>query len=349
MSARTGCMLLLVAWLLPGCALAAKSARGSIDRARVEHAQTLSAKTRAPVAYERYERARRDARRADDEGTRGDKAAEARLWLELAIAEAESLASAEQRLREEQALAALDVRVAELAAEEDALAREAELRAAQTLARKEAARALARAATRPSLRVKLAREDAKSAAEALVARAELIALTLDTLGDTPPGLARLREKLAVTRSLAARDPEAALGQADQALFHALALLATVRSHDGVPSEAERASLDEALALAGARTVRGDHGLTGVVETAFQGGALAAPAVRVVERLCALAKAHPRGPVELRVHAPEGGRVAEARLRATRERLAKAGCAGERFRLRTTAVVGDALEASWLAY
>lgn len=346
MSARS--LLALVLVLASGCALSARNARSSVDRARLDHAKELTAKVRAPVAYERYERASRAARATKDEGARGDRAAESRLWLELAIAESESLVMAEQRLKEEQSLAVLDVRITELAAEEDALAREAELRAAQGIARKEADRALARARAKPSLRVKLSRDDAKSAAEALIGRADLLALTLETLGASAPGVARLRAKLNEARALTARDPEAALVQADQGLFHALTLLAAVRASDGAPSEAERASLHEALALAGARTVRGDQGLSGVVEPAFAAGGLIAPAARVIERLCALAKAHPRGPVELRVHAPNA-HEGEARLRATRERLAKAGCAGERFRLRTTADVGDALEASWLAY
>ncbi len=347
--ARGYALALLAVCALGGCALAARSARHEITRARLAHARELAADRRAPAAFERYQAAQRAAESAErNSEERRERESEARLWLETAITEAEREVLSERRLEAERALLELDTATIALERERAQVARLAELRAAQALAREEARRALARAAERPQLRVKLGRDEQKRAVEALLTRADLIALTLESLGIQSAEVTALREKLAEANALALREPDAALARADQTLFLALRLLGGVRGQGGEPDELEKASLSEELASAGAVPTRSDQGLTGVVERAFKDGALAPEAERVVERLCALAGAHSRGPVRLTVQA-SNDRQADLRLRALRTRFGKEGCHGERFVIAPAKAPGDALEASWLAY
>lgn len=329
-----------------GCALRARHSRSNVDATRVARAEELQAKRRAPLAYERYEAARRAAERSARDGAEhGDRATEARLWLEVALAEAERQALSEQRLEEERALVGLDAELVRLTRERAARAAENELAAAQALARGEAERALARAAQRPETRVRLPREEVKRAAEALTTRAELIALTLVELGKQSPALGRLQKKLGEARALLAKEPDAALTRADEALFDALSLLAVLRAGQPAPSLEEKDALVEELALAGLRVGRGDGGLSGLLEQPFAQSALKADAARVLARLCALAKAHPHGAVQLTVR----GAHAQPRLVAARERLRAEGCGGERFVFTAQEGSSDLLEATFLAY
>lgn len=346
-ASRLGVALVLL--VLVACTPSAQRARSEIDRKRIEHAQSLGVQRRAPLAYERFEAARKAAAKEPAESAaRADYQAEARLWLETAIVESERAVLSERRLHEERALIELDGKLAAVARERESWAREADLRAARAIARNEANKALARAAEKPQQRVKLPREEAKLAADALLWRAELIALTLESLGKTGSGHKRLRQKLSEADALLVRDPEASLARADQALFMALALFGELRGASGGPSAEEQASLAEELASAGTRPVRGDLGLSGILDHAFADFALAPVAERVIERLCALASAHPRGPVRLGVQAKSEAQ-AEARVRWVKLRFAKAGCEGQRFSISYTRLAGDALEASWLAY
>jgi hypothetical protein len=340
----------LLSLLALGCTPSAQRARSEIDRARIEHAHALGVQRRAPLYYEQFETANREAgKHAQDSAARADLQAEARLWLESAIAEAERAALSERRLQEERALIEHDTKLTSLARERESWAREADLLAARAIARNEALKALARAAEqRAMLRVKLSREEAKLAAEGLWLRAELIGLTLESLGKGGVGLTRLWAKLGEVDALLARDPESALTRADQALFMALALAGELRGQAPGPSAEEQASLAEELASAGVRPLRGDLGLSGVLEHAFADYALAPVAERVIERLCVLANAHPRGPVRLGVQAKSEAQ-AEARTRWVKLRFAKAGCQGQRFAIVFTKLTGDALETSWLAY
>lgn len=339
---------LLMSTIAAGCGLRARSTRSAIDTTRVQRAEELRANERAPVAYERFSAAKRAAERSPDESVaRGDYASEARLWLEVALAEAERQELSDQRLAEERTLAELDAEVVRLSRAQAALARDNELAAAQAQARAEAERALARAAQRPEVRVKLPREEVRRAAEALTARAELIALTLRALGKESPALERLQRKLAETRALAAKEPEASLARADESLFDALGLLTALRDAHATPDDEEKAALAEALALAGTRVVRVDRGLAGLLAHAFARQQLTPEAARIVERLCALAKAHPSGPVQLSVQGR--GPLSEARLRAVRERLRAEGCSGDRFVFTAQEGASDELEASFLSY
>ncbi len=349
MSPARGILAWIAGGALCGCALAARSSRDEVDRARLAHARELAAERRAPIAFEHYRAAQRAALGSKrDSPARSVAVAEARLWLEPAISEAERVFVSERRLQEERSLLELEAATVALERERAALARTAELRGAQALARDEAQKALARAAERPDLRVKLGRDEQKRAVEALLARAELIALTLESLGQEASELSTLRAKLAQASALAQREPGAALGRADQTLFYALRLLGTVRGQRGEPDELEKSALSEELASAGAAPTRGDQGLTGVVARAFQDGALVPEAERVVERLCALAVAHARGPVRLAVQA-SNEHQADQRVRAVRKSFGEEGCQGERFVIAVAKAPGDALEASWLAY
>lgn len=335
--------------LSASCALAAKNTRASVDRGREAYARELDVATRAPRSLQRFEEARRRARASKrDPGARGDQETEARLLLELAIAEAERELSSRARLEEEQQLAAIDARIVALQAEQSELARANELRGAQAIAREEAARSLARAAQRPSLRVKLAPEAVRSAALALLERAELVQLTLQSFDQQTPELARLSSKLREARAQLDKDPETSLARADQALFASLSLLAALRGDGDAPSPEEKATLAEELELAGLRAERNDRGLAGVLATPFHSSAPTHEAARVLARLCALSKAHPRGAVHVRV-AGQSANEAEARARTAKSELAKAGCSGERYAFDPSVSAEGALEATFLAF
>ncbi|MEY4513417.1 MAG: hypothetical protein RLZZ450_5539 [Pseudomonadota bacterium] len=332
------------------CTPSAQRARGEIDRARIEHARTLDVARRAPLAYEQFEAAQRAAlQHAPESAARADSLAEARLWLETGIVEAERAQLSERRLQEERSLIESDTKLSALLQERESWAREADLQAARAIARSEAQRALVRAAEQRSvLRVKLPREDAKQAAEALWLRAELIALTLESIGKSGAGLLPLRAKLAEVDALLVRDPDGALLRADQALFMALGLAGELRGQGTEPSAEEQATLGEELAAAGVHAVRNDVGLSGVLEHAFADYALAPVAERVIERLCVLANAHTRGPVRIGVHAKSDAQ-AEARSRWVKLRFAKAGCEGQRFTVVFSRLDGDTLDTTWLSY
>lgn len=346
-----GCKLAIcLLSLLGGCAAAARNTRSTVDQARLSHAAELAAEQRAPLAYERYQAALRAAQASKpNSAAYGDRHAEARLWLEVAIAEAERQLSSEQRLASERALAELNGELAELERARAELARANELRAAQAIARTEAARALARAAQRPSQRVKLEPGEVRRAAESLIARAELLALTLASFEvERDAALERLDEQLREAKALLDKQPDASLLRADKALFLALSLLSRLRDADSPPSADEKAALAEQLELAGAEVVRADLGLAALLEQAFAAATLAPSAERVVERLCALAQAHASGRVHVSAQG-QNARQAEARAGAVRARFARAGCSGERFAFRAADAAGDALETSFVAY
>src|ERR1700712_241891 len=221
--------LLLLTLSLPACAVSSQQARSAVDKSRITYAHKLAAERRAPLAYQRFEQANKAANKSPAESVaRGDYQAEARLWLETAIADTERERLSERRLNEERELTALDATLGALERERESWAREAELRAARALASNEAHKALARAAERPSLRVKMPREDVKLAAEGLLARSEILALTLESLGKGAAGLPRLRAKQHEVEALLVKDPEAALTRADQTLFYALSLFSELR-------------------------------------------------------------------------------------------------------------------------
>jgi hypothetical protein len=334
--------------LLSGCALSQRHARDAVDETRLKEARAVQAEQRAPVQFANYRAAQQNARaRKPETAEHDDYAAEARLWLETAIAIGERERMAEQRLAEEKAQLELDAVLTPLLQERAELARRAELLAAREIARVEAERSLVRAAQRPDLRVHIPREDQKRAADALLHRAALIALTLETVRPGSTGASKLRAQLQQAEALAAREPDLALTRADQTLFFALSLLAELRG-DEPPGVDEKASLAEELALIGAKVSRGDHGLAGTFERALAGTGLAADVERTLERLCALTRSHIKGPLRLSPHATSAAQ-GEARAQALRTGFAHAGCSGGRFAIVPTASEDDALEVNFVAY
>ncbi len=340
---RLACLLLL----LSGCALAQRHARDAVDETRLQEARTVEAERRAPLPFANYRAAQQKARVLKPETPeRDDYEAEARLWLETAIAIGERETMAEQRLAEEKAQLQLDAALAPLLAERAELGRRADLMAAREIARTEAERSLARAAQRPDLRVRIPREEQKQTADALLNRAALIALTLETVRPGSPGLAKLQAQLTQAQALASKEPDLALARADQTLFFALALMAELRGES--PSADEKASLAEQLGFTGAKVSRGDQGLAASYERISSGPGLAADAPRTLERLCALTRSFIKGPVRLSPHATSAAQ-GEARTRAVREAFAKAGCSGARFAIVATASTDDALDVDFVAY
>ncbi|MDB4977637.1 MAG: hypothetical protein JWN48_5978, partial [Myxococcaceae bacterium] len=332
-----------------GCGGVTKRARNEVDRSRLAYARELLADRRSPVAFERFEKAHKAADKSPEKSVaRSDYEAEERLWLETAIADAEREKLAERRLDEERALIALDQSMVALERERQSWASEAELRAAQALAINEANKALARAAERPSLRVKLPREDLKVAADALLSRCQLMALTLESVDPDNAALPKLRARLSELEASVAKDPELSLARADQTYFYVLSLFAALRGQAGAPSAEEKAALAEELASAGARPTRVDQALDATLEHAFSEGTLVPVAERVIERLCLLAKAHGRGPILVSVQAKSPAQ-AEGRLRLLRQRFARAGCEGQRFSFAFGKSDGDALTTSWVSY
>ncbi|HEY6882371.1 MAG TPA: hypothetical protein VI299_30275 [Polyangiales bacterium] len=334
--------------LLAGCTLAQRHARTAVDETRLKEAQAVEAERRAPVAFANYRAALKKAATLKPETpARDDYDAEARLWLETAIAIGEREVMAEQRLSEEKAQLELDALTLPLLQERAELGRKAELLAARAIARREAERSLTRAAQRPDLRVRIPSEEQRRTAEALLNRAALIALTLETIDPSALGLAKLRAQLVQVQQLVNKEPELALARADHALFFALSLLAPLRG-DEPPSDDERATLAEELAFIGAQVSRGDQGLSGSFERALAGPGLAHESERTLERLCALTRSHIKGPLRLSPHATSIAQ-GEARAQAVRTSLAHAGCAGGRFAVVATASEDDALEVNFVAY
>lgn len=334
--------------LLSGCALAQRHARDAVDETRLAEARAVDAEHRAPVPFANYRAAQQKARALKPETpARDDYEAEARLWLETAIAIGERERMAELRLAEEKAQLEIDAELLPLLELRAELGRRSELLAAREIARGEAERSLARAAQRSDLRVRMPREEQRQTAEALLNRAALIALTLETVRPGSLGLNKLRAQLLQTEALAAKEPELALTRADQTLFFALSLMAELRGDDP-PSDDEKATLAEELSLIGAKVSRGDQGLSGKFERALTGAGLGAESTRMLERLCALTHSHIKGPVRLSPHATSAAQ-GESRARALRAGFQHAGCSGARFAVVATASDDDALEVDFVAY
>lgn len=331
----------LVLLMISGCALTQRHARDAVDETRLKEAQAVEAERRAPVPFASYRAAQQKARSLKPETPeRDDYEAEARLWLETAIAIAERELMSEKRLAEEKGQLDIDAELTPLLQERAELGRRAELLAAREIARAEAEKSLNRASQRADLRVRIPREEQKQTAEALLDRAALIALTLETVKPGSTGLNKLRAQLQQAEALAAREPDLALTRADQTLFFALSLMAELRG-DEPPSDDEKATLAEELALIGAKVSRGDQGLKGIFErtTADE---------RALERLCALTRSHIKGPLRLSPHATSSAQ-GEARARTLKGNFAKAGCSGARFAVVPTAGDDDALEVDFVAY
>jgi hypothetical protein len=354
---QRSCRLALIASLacaLLSCAGARRRALLDLSEERLSRARALRAEALAPAPFQHFQRARERAQKArPDSAERADRSTEARLWLEVAISQAEQTALAQQRLAVERENVRLDE--AFLAQEQQRLALEdaSELREAAAIAQLEAERALARAALAPAQRSKLSSAEVERAARSLLERAELIALALPP-GAVPPAaveqLAKLREE---ARGQLSKAPERALTLADRALFQALSLVGTLRAGKSAPDAAQKASLAEGLKLAGTRVVRDERGLTASLSAApgafgpagLKAGAFGPAMQRSVARLCSLAQSYPQGPVQVRIDAG-----AAAHKVALQKLLTDQGCTGERF---SVVAAGHAsagnLSFTWLAY
>lgn len=305
----------LLVCLLGSCASSRQTALSELSQARLARAQQLQVEKLAPQSFQRFRSASQLLQAAKpDSPERADRASEARLWLEAAISEAEQLALSRDRLELERAAALSDERY--LASEQQRLLVEQALErsAAGAIARLEAERSLARAALLPAQRIKLAPVEVARAATALLTRAELVLLS----AGEEPAQREAREQvsgaLKEARAALARTPDRALELADRALFAALALLAPRRAAQAAVSDEQKASLVEALQLAGATVQREDRGLKASLPKGR-------PAERVLARLCSVALAYPRGQVQLAHGA--GGTALGAQF-------SQQGCQGERF-------------------
>lgn len=321
--------------LLGSCATSQQSARSELSKARLLRAEQLQAEKQAPKLYQQFRAASERARASKlDSAERGDYSAEARLWLEAAISEAELRELSRSRLQVEREAVASDELY--LAREQQRLAaeHELELRAAGEVARLEAERSLARAALLPAQRTKLAPEELARAASALLARAEVVMLSLPVDAAQQAVRDQLAALLKEARAALGKAPDRALDLGDRALFLALSLVARLRNAG--PSEPQTASLAEALRLAGAVVKRAETGLTASLPR-LAGRSLE----RSVSRLCSIALAYPAGQVQLS-HRPASGAL--TRL------IEQQGCRGERFVVRkATGATGELLSMIFFAY
>jgi hypothetical protein len=286
-----GILIIASLTVLGACALLHERAVVRFSEERLAHARALRAEQRAPAAYQRFESARKRAESAAaDSAAQSDYVSEARLWLEVAVAQAETVALSEQRLVLERENAKLDANFLAERAAESAREDARDLAAAAEIARQEAERALARAALAPAQRIKLSAEDVKRAALALLRRTELIVLAL------PPELeasgSELTQLVQEARGALPKAPDQALTLADRALFRGLSVLGALRRGQSEASPESKASLLEALGLLGGTTTRSERGL------GVSFGAAEAQNARLLERLCSLIAAYPVGPVQL---------------------------------------------------
>jgi hypothetical protein len=278
--------------LFSACSLLHEHAVVRFSEERLARAHELSAEQRAPAAYRRFESARKRAETAPaDSAAQSDYVSEARLWLEVAVTQAETIALSEQRLVLEREVARLDATFLAERAAERVRDEQRELAAAADIARQEAQRALARAALAPAQRIKLGASELERAARSLLQRAELIALALPP-DLASPGRSELTQLVQQARAALPKTPDQALSLADRALFRGLALLGALRRGQTEASPESKASLAEALTLLGGTTARSERGLS----VSF--GPAEANNARLLERLCSVISAYPVGPVQL---------------------------------------------------
>jgi hypothetical protein len=306
---------------LMACSMLHEQARLRFSEERLARAKELGAETRAPLPFQRYLAARGKAEAAAPaSAAQSDYMSEARLWLEVAVAQAETASLSEQRLVLERDNVRLDAALLAQAAAERARDDERELAAAAAIAREEAARALARAGEAKTQRVPLAAAEVGRAARALVQRAELILLALPSQTDAA-ALAALNARIGEARALLGKAPDQALKLADQTLFEGLALAGTLRVGEASASAASKASLAEALTLLGAELGRNERGLVANLGASLSGPSTAPK----LERLCSVISAYPLGSVEVQLP----GRATEPELLRT---LTQHGCSAARLRV-----------------
>ena len=327
---------------LIACAAARRRALLDLSEARLSRALELHAEALAPAAFQQFRKAQKAAQKAAvDSPERADRTTEARLWLETAISVAEQTTLAKERLNVERDNVRLDEAFLADERERLLLEDESEHSEAAAIATLEAERALARAALAPGQRTKLSSAEVERAALSLLERAELIALALPLGAVSEAAREQLAKLLQEARSQLRKTPDRALTLADQALFQAFSLLGPLRTGKGAPSDAQKASLAEALELLGARVVRDERGLTASLP---EGLGPNPAARRGVGRLCAMTQSYPEGPVQVAIdHGSPERKVALQKL------LTEQGCIGERFSVAEVSRPGTGLLFTWLAY
>jgi hypothetical protein len=318
---------------LLACAALARREKVKLAEDRQSRARELDAARVAAEPYRRFTQARQSAEAlAVDAPEREEYVSEARLWLETAITEAETAALARERLALERTTLRHDE--AYLAAERERLTieDERERALAAQIAREEMTRALTRAASVPALRVKLSADETRRAAQALLTRAELIALAVNPARE-PEARSALLSQLEKARALLPKAPEEALTLADQALLSGLALAGKGRDPGTPTTAAQKAALAEALGLTGAAVTRAEHGLVAALKAKSKGTSIA--------RLCGLARDYPAGDVQVVLNSARAENKG-----AGSESLAQSGCVGARFLIERRAAAQDSAHISF---
>ncbi len=346
-----GLWLLLVLCL--ACGARVPRTRSALDAARLKKAALLHAKERAPELWRELEQARAAAAGAkDDAELRADQDAIARLWLEAAIAECERADLAAQRLVIEREIEGLYAAALRDQKRSTQLTDEAARKAAAAIARNEAMLALERAATIPSRRPKLDKQAESSAARALIGRAQLVIESARALGAQASALTEASALVDRASAALPAHSDQALDAADRALSQALIALGPMRASHGAVSQGDKQALVDDLQVLGARLTRGDQGLVAQIDDVQGvGGSSSATAPRRLARLCAVALAHPHGPVRF-VVAAENPQTGARQAAALTQALSSAGCTGERFGVESRALgqaSGRTLELLFLAY
>lgn len=324
---------LLVAGVVAACGGGGPRASRDV-REELGGEAAAAARERAPDLVARVEAAIEDADEAEargDDAAAADHATRARLLLEAAQVEA-------ARIEDEEARRAIEGRVAEILAQarRDERARErlsAELSrlAGARAAREEALRALEQAEEDEGRRGRQARvsldetRDLRRGAAALRARARLTIGAARALGASDEVLAPALE--AVERSEEARrEPLEALRVADEAHRAALRALGAARDETEGPGPDGPGALAEAARAEGFEALALPEGTAVEAEGIFRGRSTRARGARI-QRLAALAAAHPHGPIQIQVQVRQAGRggerLAERRAETVRRALVDA--------------------------
>lgn len=336
--------------LLCGACSHAPRTRTELDAARLAHAKALHVKERAPELFQKVTEAEAAAKAAgDDEATRADQLAIARLWLEAAIAECERADSAGARLVIEREIEGVQAQTQRDQASAHALDLELERRAAAQIAAQEIKRALERAALTQGQRPKLDKATETGAARALWTRAQLVIEAARALGASGQDLEEAQKLGDAARAALPSKPDVALDLADRALSRAWIALGPVRAIDGAVSDGEKQALREELDVQGAALSRDDRGLSASLSDMFTPqDRLSASAPRKLARLCALSSAHPKGARRFSVSAASEAAAARRREQLSAA-LQAAGCDGERMGIDARVQAGSALELTFFAY
>jgi len=309
----------ILTWLLAMVfACGGVGARGG--RSAVPEAAELDAETRilAPDLAARVDRARADARAADDDGARCDHEQRAELWEVAALSEAKRIRLAREReaiLRDVEAIETQRAADEERRAE---IARDVQREQAVRVARNEAARVFAEAtedegrrrggdAARTAVR--------REATQALLERASAIVAAAAALG-APESSVEAATR-AIDGARRANDGSAAsVVSAQRAWSLAQTSLGEARKRKGAPTVEERASLFEALANAGFVAEMLDEGVAIWLPSAFPPGRrdVSKGEAAVLSALGAVLTAHPHGPIQVQA------RVASVAQRAGAAKL-----------------------------